>query len=88
MRLSRSIQLTFIVACVIVAFVFGLRRISPNRDGRKLQEVQTVSSTLPVFPEFEEVESGTHSGYTSASVIRRFKFVSNCAAVDEYYSHT
>jgi hypothetical protein len=86
MRWSRNIQLAIVAACIIVAFVYGLTRISPNRDGRKLHEVQTVSSSLRVFPGFREVESSTHSGYTSASVTRRFRCVSNCATVNEFYS--
>lgn len=86
MRVKRNILLAIVAACVIVAFLYGLRRISPNRDGRKLQEAQAVAWNLPVFSGFREVESSTNSGYTSAMVTRRFKCVSNCDAAQEYYS--
>ncbi len=42
--------------------------------------------TLPVFSGFREVEPSTNSGYTSASVTRRFKCISSCEAVNQYYS--
>lgn len=86
MRVSRNMKLAIVAVCVIVVFVFGLRRASPNRDDQKLREVQTVAFSLPVFSGFREVESSTNSGYTSASVTRRFKCISNCDAVNQYYS--
>lgn len=88
MRVNRNIKIAIAGACVTVAFVLGLARISPNRDGQKLQEIQAVIWGLPVYSGFREVESSTNSGYTSASVTRRFKCVSNCDAAVEYYSQT
>lgn len=86
MRLHRDLKILIVGVCVIVAFIFGLSRFSPNRDGRKLQEVQAISSSLPVFSGLRELQSSTNSGYTSAMVTRRFKCVSDCAGVTEYYS--
>lgn len=86
MRVNRNVQLAIVTVFVIAAFLFRLRRASPNRDGQKLREVQMVSFSLPVFSGFRERESSTHSGYTSAGVTRRFKCLSNCDAVNEYYS--
>jgi len=85
-RVRRDIKIGIVVALVTVAFVLGLRRISPNRDERKLREVQAVAWSLPVFSGLREVESTTNSGYTSVMVTRRFKCVSNCDGAHEYYS--
>lgn len=86
MRLNRDLKILVGVACVIVAFYFGLSRLSANRDGRKLQDVQAISSNLPVFSGLRELQSSAKSGYTSAMVTRRFKCVSDCAGVNEYYA--
>ena len=45
-----------------------------------------VAWSLPVFPGFQERESSARSSYTSASVTRRFKCVSDCDSVNEFYS--
>lgn len=86
MLVKRDVKIAAVVACVTVAFYLGLARISPNRDGRKLQEVQSVAWHLPVFSGFRETESSTNSGYTSAMVTRRFRCVASCDDAVDYYS--
>ena len=86
MRLHRDLRIVIVVACVIVAFYFTLSRLSANRDGKKLQEIQAISSGLPVYSGLRELQSSTNSGYTSAMVTRRFNCVSDCVGVTEYYS--
>ena len=86
MHLNKNMKLAIVAACVVAAFTYGLRLISPNRDGRKLLEVQTVAFGLPVFSGLKEVEHTVSSGYTSVLVSRRFKCLSGCEGVVEYYS--
>jgi len=85
-HVNRNVKIAFVGACATGAFFIGLARISPNRHGGKLQEVQAVAWSLPAFSGFRELESSTNSGYTSAMVTRRFNCFSNCDAVVEYYS--
>ena len=56
--MSRNVQLAIVAACVILAFVYGLRRASHNRDDQKLREVQMAAWSLPVSPDFSSVSPG------------------------------
>lgn len=85
MSWKREVVIFGACGLLIGIYFFGLRQRSPNRDGAKLKEVQELSYTTPVYPDFAQVDSNLKSGYSVVDLTKYYRSSANFDDVKKFY---
>lgn len=73
-------------ALIFLIIVFFAKEASPNRNDRKLKELQQLATEIPTFPTFRETATHHTSRFLDAGVYKYYNSNANYKEVKIHYS--